>query len=450
MKVHGPLGDNVNLATFDELISNVVAIDCSSITEVSWIGLASFNRYLIEKAANAVLVNMPCLVFRYFRLFPDFGKRYRVQSYEIPIFDVNKPDEDTVLRQVEASDVSQMLEKGMYDTISRDGPRVEGNLIFWCPSCSPHETSTPTTFVSPWVRDNTKEFCFWRNFIAFTGTTIGLATDLLSSSEHGLVKLLNDIKQRVDSIESGLARIQGKEKLGLAKKITTILDWVGSECQTLSKKISEVQVSCDRAMRRLQAYSANPADDKGKSFYTNFEVFVKSVLELGAIVGKIEDVGVKMGQKMLELRIIPPLKSGLLNVESSRIVPDILEKAREDFNIMDPLSEGSWPETREEVFKELAMIDSDTGRCVVLLQGFDLVRQVLEHRIIEGDYLTNVIVFIQNGEKKSKEAQDAVLGMIKQSMVTDQEKFAFLFFFSDFDTREEKHPLGSPGQIMLF
>ncbi|MBF0442502.1 MAG: hypothetical protein HQK54_11400 [Oligoflexales bacterium] len=451
MKVHGAIGDNVNLAPLDELITNAVAIDCSAVTQASWIGLTSFNRYLSEKAGSAALVNIPYQVYRYFRLFPSFGKNFSVQSFEIPVFDPSVPDEPVKVKLVEVSELTGMLDQGFYDTLSSEPVRIEGKLSFWCPAhFPPMEVLTASTFANPWVMENCDEFCFWRNFIAFSSVTIGLSTDLLLSAEQGLNKHLKDISHRVESIEAGVARILNKHKMGLTNYIQEIMGWVSKECQSLAQAISELQAGCDLVVRRFQVFSSDTASGDLAFFYANLNFFAETLAYLKQIAGKIENAGETLGQMVVDIFIVPQLKAALSDIASEDLSPEILEQARSDFNIMDPMSEGSWPDTRDEVFKELEVVDMDICNCVVLLQGFDLVRQVLEHRISEGLTLLDAIGPIQKGEKIWLETKEQIIAHIRRSMVTAQEKFTFGFFFAEIEEAEKKPAAAAPGDMLFF
>ncbi|MBF0442909.1 MAG: hypothetical protein HQK54_13465 [Oligoflexales bacterium] len=449
LEIHGTLDDSVNLSDFNEMINDTVVIDFSSITEASWIGLTRFSNYLVEKAGNAVLINIPFSIYRYFRLVPEFGKRYRIGSFEIPVFNPDSPDGEVDLRKVEASYISDLLDKGMYDSLSEIGPKVDGKLIFWCPSRIPRETSTDSTFTNTWVRQNREEFCFWRNFIAFAGITIGLAGGLISSCERGLLRLLSAMTERTSSVEKEPAQIRNRRKTGLAKKTGILSDWISEECQVLSKMIVEVQNCCDSSLRRLQSYSSTIQKDHEKDLYFHFITFIISVKALESIIDKIEDVGVEFGEKLLRLKAAFQVEPGTSDIKDPDRTGKLPEQ-EDDFNAMDPLEKRESGLTRQDVFGELATIDSDTSRCAVLIQGFDLSRQLMEHRLIEANYLFKNMADIKNGVKKWTEAHSSIVEMIKDSMVTDQEKCAFFFFFSDFDTTEKKHAFCVPGEYLSF
>ncbi|MGC5189022.1 hypothetical protein ACPXBB_25825, partial [Escherichia coli] len=81
--------------------------------------------------------------------------------------------------------------------------------------------------------------------------------------------------------------------------------------------------------------------------------------------------------------------------------------------LMDFESMDSWIGTKAAIVSELDSIDGEIGKCVLLLQGFDLARQVIEHRLREADYLVQHLPALVNQSLPWQEAKDALLQLAR-------------------------------------
>ena len=73
----------------------------------------------------------------------------------------------------------------------------------------------------------------------------------------------------------------------------------------------------------------------------------------------------------------------LESVQDTDLSAEQLENIRDLFCIMDPMSADSWSDTVMELWPELEDLRNNADICTTNLQGFDLTRQILEHRIHE-------------------------------------------------------------------
>ena len=451
IKIHGPIGDSVDLSPLNDLMAGVHDIDCSAIAQVSWTGLNTFNSYLVDQGKDIALISVPFHVFRYLRLIPGVGKHYEIKSYEVPVFQLEDSDNSLEIRQVESQELLSNIEQGLYDGLSEDSLKIEGNLVFWTPHhFPPVEVDLTSKFANPWAIENSSEFLFWRNLVAFSGITIGLASNLLSSNKQSINKLLTDITVRVDLVEAGTARLLDKPKMGLTAYLSEISFLLDHEYESLIESISQMQAGCDLVIRRMQVFAADIDGSSLPFYYENIKYFAEILVYLKEITGKVESAGETIGGMVTDIFIVPQLKAALADIESDDVSPELLEEARGDFYIMDPLSDGSWVDTRTEVYNEIEMVQNDIDNCTFLLQGVDLARQVLEHRISEGLTLLESIGPIQDGQKMWYEIRDQIIERIKKARVTAQEKFSFMFFFAEIEQKEETPESADPGEVILF
>jgi hypothetical protein len=121
---------------------------------------------------------------------------------------------------------------------------------------------------------------------------------------------------------------------------------------------------------------------------------------------------------------------------------------REIMDIMDPLSEGDWAATKDAIFARTQDIEQLVSNLVVLSQGFDLLRQIIEHRISE---IEAVEAYLDQGAPDGewdafrKELHDR----IRRKLVTDQEKLSVDAFIPDV-LEEHGEQAHKPGEVLLF
>ena len=116
------------------------------------------------------------------------------------------------------------------------------------------------------------------------------------------------------------------------------------------------------------------------------------------------------------------MKSEFDHFDDEQMNLELLSRVRDQFEIMDIMSEDSWEDTKPLIQKDLKAIQDYRKSCCVILQGFDLCRQVLEHRLSE-------VEVIINNKGNLSEIRTQVLEAITARMVTEQEKYCCRFFY---------------------
>src|SRR5690606_24378944 len=128
--------------------------------------------------------------------------------------------------------------------------------------------------------------------------------------------------------------------------------------------------------------------------------------------------------------------------------PDLLARVRETLNIMDPLSDGSWDETKAAIFLRTQDIEQLVSNLIVLTQGFDLLRQIIEHRIVE---IETIEAYLNRGAPCNELVSftSDLHDRIRKKLVTDQEKLSVDAFIPDV-LAEHGAEAHKPGEVLLF
>ncbi len=185
--------------------------------------------------------------------------------------------------------------------------------------------------------------------------------------------------------------------------------------------------------------------------------------DLRALTDLMEDRGVAVGNLIHNLNLVTGIKHSLGILALRSLDVDELEDLRDDFEIMDIDSEESWPDTLSVLESEIAELIQMRSDFMVPVQGFDLARQVLEHRIdelvaIEDKWAGTGIPAPDTMETLRETLRDKM----SSRLITDQERHAFRFHFPvspaserlDTDSQSEavdneEDPM-DPGEMMFF
>ena len=164
----------------------------------------------------------------------------------------------------------------------------------------------------------------------------------------------------------------------------------------------------------------------------------------------LEKIGADCGEAIFTNYQEAKIREEFKNIDASSITPEKLAEIRDCMCVMNPMSEDSWEETLEDIEEDLDLLGDKYQKCSPIIQGFDLTRQVLEHRIYEHKHITSVL---ETGSDNVDwvSLQDEVVKKIRNTLVTQQEKFSFKYYLGDLVQEEEKQAEAlSPGTTLVF
>jgi hypothetical protein len=115
---------------------------------------------------------------------------------------------------------------------------------------------------------------------------------------------------------------------------------------------------------------------------------------------------------------------------------------------MDPLTEGDWIATKEAIFARTQDIEDLVSNLIVLTQGFDLLRQIIEHRLTE---IEAIELYLDQGapDAELESFRQQLHDRIRRKLVTDQEKLSVDAFMPEM-IEEHGNKAQKPGAILLF
>jgi uncharacterized protein YoxC len=422
--------------------------DCSQILNASWNGLLNFDRYLKNSGQQITLTNVPNHIFNYLRLMPDVNASYSLDQIELGVIELQSSDLETKNVFISANQLQDLASECTRAFLRlNQQQQLIGRHNFICPSQFGLYQSNPNAAQSVWYQNNSEQFDFWYDYFNFANTTSFLAMDLVQSLNSTLSVLLKEIELGVSQSEKALNLIIEGEVKSAIGNIEAIIQEVNNSCSELSQFMEKVSCGGKQLLLRMQLLADDVAFTDGKVLYDLLEEFSDLMRSVVDVLPKIEEIGAKTGEGVTQLGATVALREQIDKIADDGVSSEVLEQVRDVLEIMDPLSEDSWPDTKVEFCQQLDSIDKAVSDIIILLQGFDLLRQILEHRLAEA---SEVHGFVTEGHKESSwhEVREQVFEMVGKTLVTDQEKYSCEFFIPNAASNQQEKQ--SPGDVLLF
>jgi hypothetical protein len=164
-----------------------------------------------------------------------------------------------------------------------------------------------------------------------------------------------------------------------------------------------------------------------------------------------EDLGVETGSLFAYFKVISSGRELLEGLDGSEVAVDRVTSLIDVFGIMDPTAD-DWPQLIPHINDYFSECEAELSRLSAVSQSCDLMRQILEHRIREAvlikSYVDNFSGDIALPENLSM-LKVELFDLIVKKMVTDQEKFAALFYLN-LSSKVEDESSATPGDMLLF
>jgi hypothetical protein len=214
--------------------------------------------------------------------------------------------------------------------------------------------------------------------------------------------------------------------------------------------VTGINLSSNTFEAAVQTFEAIFASDRMRSgeIFEQMEYFIRFTDQLTPIAKSLEDVGVELGDNILKYGELKSLRNAFDEVLATTINEKIILSIRNKLNIHNTPNP-TWEITLKDIHTEFKAIQTELGHCVVALQGFDLVRQILEHRIAEIEIFKHDLTPVKNKKMPWEELKRKILAQVIEKLVTDEEKHTYAFFFPESAIEQDQSKL-TPGQSLFF
>lgn len=446
IQLHGIITDTSNLKALDEMVSDRNVFDCSQVVSASWNGLLRLDAYLSKLSGKITLTHVPYHLFQYLRLLPNVGHKYILGEIELTLLGSADGGGAYQTRFLNTAVLNTLAHRDPKPFIQlEDGAQLIGRDSFICPARFGSRDYQQSALKSGWYQQNTEQFDFWYDYVSFANITLSLAMDLIQSQEATLEALLKDIELGVNAIEKSLGLLLPNFQATGAQSLNNVSVFVKRSCDHLGTILDKSGTEVSDILVRMQLLAGNRDFLQAEELYKLLREFGATISTLYATLTSIEEIGASTGQQISNLSRISSYKNLILGLKPEDVSDETLHAVRETMDIMDPLSEGDWLETRVEYLQHLESVDQSLSKIIILLQGFDLLRQILEHRLHEGEAIQD---FLKRGGADWRGTKAAVYSLVNRTLVTDQEKYSCEFFIPEAARGEDNNQ--KPGDILLF
>jgi hypothetical protein len=439
---HGSIGDTPDTVALDGILLNGSICDMQHLLFASWIGLATLGEYIQQRQLRLTFRKLPFAVYDAMRLNKAFEEQV-FESAELPL--VHEASLAIVYELIDLNTLRKHAENGNEWVHPRSGCLLLIPTRYLFPDLVAQRSMGPLPVQ---VLTPHKDIAgFWLQYGAFCQSTVEISNILIHAARFNMLQILSEIKAKTAAGEHALKLVSNNIDYALVLRLETIMQEIEKEFDQLSDTMQVKFDECEALLARLSLLALDPACDSLR-FIQTLHQYASDIDSLKQIAASCEDSGARIGTRLSSVRPAELIKQGLTQIDNPEA--ETLNAIRAAFAIMDIMSEDDWPASRDLIMAEIEAMETLTGACVVTLQVFDMMRQILEHRIHEMQLV--LTAFSQQGPASLLDAElrESVLNKIGAQLVTEQEKAAFAFYLPDGFLKFGQTERKEPGDVLLF
>ncbi|SMF42626.1 hypothetical protein [Pseudobacteriovorax antillogorgiicola] len=439
----GILDETVNLNIMAEHCSAEAnnRIDLSNLESCSWNALLILDRFLESHCPQGVTFeHVPSKLFDSMKLLPNFQKLYTFDSINLDSIDSTCMLTQIEVTRRELESLSQSCSG--YFLQPDDDHQFLGNQRYFLGIEGPADCEK-----SPWLNSHRNEFRFWHDYLSFCQSTLTLSLDLLESLKFVLDKDLGEslMLSQQSCIALSLLNFDTNCTDKSAEFQKTLKD-INEYFEQAFHAIKEIKRECFETICQIERLALREDFSQAKPLYELIGEYLEKVARLRNGLDDIENLGVESGSLVFQMmNHLNNIKSQFSTIEDME--KDQMKAVREALDVMDILSAKSWKKTWRVINRQFQGNNTALFKLNSSLQGFDLLRQIIDHRLNEVDLAKNQL----QSESDWEGFAQNLYKMVNKSVVTDQEKYSRDFYLADAkDSSGKGELLHAPGDIVLF
>lgn len=483
--LYGDLDSSTNLMPLEYLLSGEqqsTTLDCSGLVHVGWEGLHNLYSRLArhrEQEKQIHITQMPHHMYRFWRLVQhdfyiqneqDVAHIFPVDSIEVPYFSQEQAFIGTTwLRPKDLPAFSWYAEKPKADA------RVDSLFFEAIYKNTDRDTNWDTDRDTDrdaqqatddlcmiesrnvWCVSHPDETEFTYRYIAYCSNTIALCTITGHDIASSLVQILEKsyITERNLAILSkcvGYALPEGNSFQGSLsvqremKNCLYALHKVDGEASVLLRKVQKVTQN--------EALNDIETADQLRQIWRCLSQLRRRLVTLA---NKLERIALTVGSCIPHTQGLREFRLFLENFSQNHaaLSVDALDAIKEAFCILD--DSDTLDEILPEILPDFTVMDQHIESYATAVQSFDLIRQILEHRIEECTQVEQLLACFDPAFPPSLRLvyddetwfmlRDALYETIRKRLVTQQERVTARYFFPDMPPKEAE---ADPGDMLFF
>ncbi len=422
----GHLVDSTEFTQFIDIFAKSEEISFDSLHSISWLGVQRLYDFFLKLENSVKLTNIPPHIYRILLLLPNFGKKIGIKSFQLEYFD----DHNKISMQYITLDkLSQLgIKQGCFAKL-QSGHMISGSLHHLCRPYFQDYLKPKKNYFSKWCVEN-EEFCtFLYEYVCFTKLVLEICSLAQDSTSILIEESLQNICSKVSNLEFSIKNIAPNFSEFKSRYLMSLLPHIHEISKSVVVAINLSSTTFEAVVQTFEALFTRD-NVKENDVFQQFESFMNFTEQLDPIAKNLEDVGVELGGHVLKFGDFGNLHQAYVTFNGNDLPEKTIISLRRKLKY-DQYIKLSWFDTFEEIKEDFRFIDSELSKCIVALQGFDLVRQVLEHRLTEIKIFKEHLNLVKSKQMPWQELKEKITLQIVDRLVTDQEKFSFSFFFPD-------------------
>jgi len=424
VEVSGSVHDSTDLYALKTLIGSPCEISLRSLGACTWNGFRKLLDLLAERQCFD-LFGVPYHVYDDLKLLVDPASTMRVQDVLLPkLLGKGGMYEFEAFEQVPYADL--VGESAARFVTSLDSTRLR---LLRDKDQNPHAGNRALAVIG--------------DYLAFQCHVFNMIARQIAATNYAFEECMGRLEARVKNVIT-VARLMGLQfaRPNVVTEIRDAHSYAAKLVSGLMQVVEQLQLNVAQCIHSSESEFSAAA--------VRGVVIARRIL---AAKQYMEEAGVKLGGA---LRGVDDIRD--FEREIDRINPSdfdrlgIATSVKAALDVMDPLLGDNWDDVAVCIRAELNAIKLDQLDGMVLTQGFDLARQLLEHREME-----IAAPWVNSIEKGIGEVTDIHLAELieiaNRRIVTDQESFSFRYYLSrwaEVFAIKKKEAEADPGDVLLF
>lgn len=444
-KLKGHLVDSTNLNLHRNILSSTEEISMAELHSISWLGVQRFCEMLNRLDRQILLTDIPPHIYRTILLLLKPDKKIGIKSFMVEVFDTPQSKKKiltTMEHLVELGNKQGAFAKW------EDGSKISGSLHHLCRPFFGDKNQPPMNFSSNWCKEN-KDICsFFYEYSCFMRVILEMCALAQHSTSTLIEESLQQICSRIANLEFGIKSLDPNFSESKSRTLMSLLPHIHEVSKSVVENINLSSNTFEAVAQTFEAMFVNNTINSPDALYEQMNHFLSFTAQISPIAKSLEDVGVELGDHILRYGEISSLRKCYEGFPGKELTDKNIASLRRKLK-MDQNKNLTWEETLKDISTEFKTIQNELGKCIIALQGFDLIRQVLEHRIAEIEIFQKHMPELKTQEVTWEVMRDKVIEQIIDRLVTDQEKYSFAFFFPNVEIKQSEQKL-TPGDSFFF
>jgi hypothetical protein len=436
ISLSGPVTDTTAFTALDDFKGIQTQIDLSGVVCASLSGMVSLDARLCALKIEYRFINVPFGIFQVIQLC-DFCDR--VDSFQVAVAKI-EPNGETLISEVKTTNdgtgaSSQVTQQDGSVALAFRGPSVI------CPS-------DVRPYLKNWAQDNFDEAGFWLDYVSFLANCLLQCQQIIASTVSSVTRILRMVDMRVASFATAWKTMELPARQGSWAGEKSILETSKNAEEILQQIADTVLLARQQLGLLLVRFTGDSVENSPVGIFQALKNLENYLPKQAAAGAKIEDSGCSLGDLLMSVEMFSHVRSDL-NSSLSQLTQEKLGLVVSQLGIMNPMAENDIEEARAEILAEANVAQTELGDGIVMIQAFDLVRQIMEHRRTEIEIIVSQLSAYEKQETHWTFVRDLLIDKLTSKMVTEHEKKAFEYYLGYLQP-PKKEKSAAPGDVELF